>query len=175
MKFLEGLERSCKTKTAEWEEPSGTRAGELVALADAIKVLNDDGALDLFRKTLPGAGSSWARSESVPPAMRGRALALIRDARRAASGRGHAGLGFLALARSGGAASRGTLGKVIEMIDEMVNTLKREQRADDDKKGHCAKELTRLMTRRKAWSARCPTRRAPSLPQRRESRPSPTR
>merc|ERR1719277_2902501 len=47
-KFLKELEGSCSTKTAEWEERSKTRAEELVALADTIKVLNDDDALDLF-------------------------------------------------------------------------------------------------------------------------------
>merc|ERR1719464_515774 len=39
--FLAELEKSCSTKTAEWEERSKTRAEELVALADTIKVLND--------------------------------------------------------------------------------------------------------------------------------------
>ena len=34
------------------------RAEELVALADTIKILNDDDALDLFKKTLPSASSS---------------------------------------------------------------------------------------------------------------------
>jgi len=53
--FLAELEKSCSTKTAEWEERSKTRAEELVALADTIKVLNDDDALELFKKTLPGA------------------------------------------------------------------------------------------------------------------------
>merc|ERR1719320_1213166 len=33
-KFLQGIEESCKTKTAEWEERSKTRSEELVALAD---------------------------------------------------------------------------------------------------------------------------------------------
>merc|ERR550532_834167 len=58
-KFLAGLEEGCKTKTKEWEERSKTRADELVALADTIKILNDDDALELFKKTLPGAGSSF--------------------------------------------------------------------------------------------------------------------
>merc|ERR1740121_384520 len=57
-KFLAGLEESCKTKTAEWEARQKTRAEELVALADTIKILNDDDALELFKKTLPGAGAS---------------------------------------------------------------------------------------------------------------------
>merc|ERR1719446_326572 len=54
-KFLQGLEKSCKTKTAEWEERSKTRSEELMALADTIKILNDDDALELFKKTLPSA------------------------------------------------------------------------------------------------------------------------
>ena len=33
------------------------RAMELAALADTIKVLNDDDALDFFKKTLPSAAS----------------------------------------------------------------------------------------------------------------------
>ena len=44
-KFLAELEKGCDAKTAEWEERSKTRAEELLALADTIKVLNDD---DLF-------------------------------------------------------------------------------------------------------------------------------
>merc|ERR1719506_2335594 len=58
-KFLAELEKSCDTKTAEWEERKATRAEELLALADTIKVLNDDDALELFKKTLPSASSSF--------------------------------------------------------------------------------------------------------------------
>merc|ERR1719223_92436 len=57
-KFLAELEKGCATKTKEWEERSKSRAEELVALADTIKVLNDDDALDLFKKTLPSASAS---------------------------------------------------------------------------------------------------------------------
>merc|ERR1719507_2997335 len=57
-KFMAELEKGCSTKTAEWEERSRTRAEEQVALADTIKVLNDDDSLELFKKTLPSAGAS---------------------------------------------------------------------------------------------------------------------
>merc|ERR1719221_562098 len=53
--FLAEMDSSCKTKTAEWEERVKTRGEELAALAETIKVLNDDSALDLFKKTLPSA------------------------------------------------------------------------------------------------------------------------
>ena len=46
--FPATLEKSCATKTAEWNERSTTRAAELVALTDTIKVLNDDDALGMI-------------------------------------------------------------------------------------------------------------------------------
>jgi hypothetical protein len=39
------MEKNCATKTAEWEVVVKTRADELAALADTIKLLNDDEAL----------------------------------------------------------------------------------------------------------------------------------
>merc|ERR1719247_4095932 len=56
-KVLATLEKSCSTKTAEFEARVKTRQEELLALADTIKVLNDDDALELFKKTLPSASS----------------------------------------------------------------------------------------------------------------------
>merc|ERR1719225_634138 len=56
-KFLSDLDKSCATKKAEWEERSKTRSEELLALSETIKVLNDDDALELFKKTLPSASS----------------------------------------------------------------------------------------------------------------------
>merc|ERR1719160_586033 len=52
-KFLADLEAECAKKKAEWEERKKTRAEELLALADTIKILNDDDALELFKKALP--------------------------------------------------------------------------------------------------------------------------
>merc|ERR1719238_1216360 len=58
-KFLADLEKNCAKKSAEWEEIVKTRNEELLALAETIKVLNDDDALELFKKTLPGASASF--------------------------------------------------------------------------------------------------------------------
>merc|ERR1719271_138088 len=56
-KFLADLDKNCKLKTKEHDENVKLRGQELVALADTIKVLNDDDALELFKKTLPAAAS----------------------------------------------------------------------------------------------------------------------
>merc|ERR1719454_555724 len=54
-KFLGDLDKNCATKAKEHEENMKMRGQELVALADTIKILNDDDALELFKKTLPSA------------------------------------------------------------------------------------------------------------------------
>merc|ERR1719440_958735 len=51
--FLKDLSKNCATKEDEWAARQKIRAEELLALADTIKILNDDDALDLFKKTLP--------------------------------------------------------------------------------------------------------------------------
>merc|ERR1719424_2270587 len=56
-KFLADMEKNCATKTAEWDVIVKTRNEELLALADTIKVLNDDDVLELMKKTLPGSAA----------------------------------------------------------------------------------------------------------------------
>merc|ERR1719378_940665 len=58
-KFYADLDKNCALKKAEWAAYKEMEAKELVALADTIKILNDDDALELFKKTLPSASSSF--------------------------------------------------------------------------------------------------------------------
>merc|ERR1719171_2071830 len=58
-KFYADLDKNCALKKKEWAAYKEMEATEMVALADTIKVLNDDDALELFKKTLPGASSSF--------------------------------------------------------------------------------------------------------------------
>jgi len=141
--FLAELENSCATKTSEWEERSKTRAEELVALADTIKVLNDDDALELFKKTLPSASASLLQLTASGTAMRKEALAVVRSAQQVANAGDKPGLEFIALALSGKSSSAGAagFGKVIKMIDDMVVLLGKEQGDDDDKKEYCGKQF----------------------------------
>merc|ERR1719299_166232 len=50
--FLANLASQCATKKKEWDERSKIRTEEVAAISEAIKILNDDDALDLFKKTL---------------------------------------------------------------------------------------------------------------------------
>merc|ERR1719387_2901136 len=48
--FLGDLGTQCAEKKSEWSERQKMRAEEVSAISEAIKVLNDDDALDLFKK-----------------------------------------------------------------------------------------------------------------------------
>merc|ERR1719265_1037879 len=51
--FVGDLKKQCAEKKATWDERQKMRAEEISAISEAIKVLNDDDALDLFKKTVP--------------------------------------------------------------------------------------------------------------------------
>jgi len=137
-KFLGDLEKNCATKSAEWETIVSTRNEELLAIADTIKVLNDDDALELFKKTLPGASSaSFVQVRSGSVSSRARALVAVRKAQQA-SKTARPQFDFIALAIQG---KKIGFDKVIKMIDDMVATLKQEQLDDDNKQEYCAKQF----------------------------------
>merc|ERR1712194_850634 len=56
--FTGDLKKQCAERTGIHEKEQKVRSQEIVAIADTISILNSDGALELFKKTLPSAGSS---------------------------------------------------------------------------------------------------------------------
>jgi len=134
-KFLANLGENCEKKKKEWDVIVKTRAEELAALADTIKVLNDDDALELFKKTLPSA-SSFMQIQVTALDMRAKALTQLQQVMQKHPK--NAKLELLTLALEG---KKIGFEKVIKMIDDMVATLKREQEDDDSKKEYCATEL----------------------------------
>merc|ERR1719321_2140342 len=138
-KFFGDLKRDCSKKTAEYEERCKMRAMELAALADTIKVLNDDDALDLFKKTLPSA--SLLQVEVRLSELRRRTLAKLRTLAHSAGVQARPQLDFIALALSG---KKIGFGKIIKMIDDMMATLKQEQADDDDKKKSLERTVSNL-------------------------------
>merc|ERR1719493_648862 len=134
-KFLDNLEENCEKKKKEWEVIVKTRAEELAALADTIKILNDDDALELFKKTLPSA-SSLMQIQVSADATKKQVLTMLKHFMKEKPV--HDRIGFIALALEG---KKIGFDKVIKMIDDMIATLKIEQADDDAKKEYCAKEL----------------------------------
>jgi len=133
--FLANLEKNCEIKKKEWGVVVKTRAEELAALADTVKILNDDDALELFKKTLPSA-SSLMQIQVSTSATRQRALTMLKQFLKDGSSHNH--IGFLVLALEGNKIG---FDKVIKMIDDMITTLKIEQADDNAKKEYCEKEF----------------------------------
>merc|ERR1719387_2584330 len=144
-KFLADLGKNCATKTAEYDVVVKTRAEELTALQDTIKVLNDDDALDLFKKTLPSASSSLLQVEVSNMEMRKKALNVVK--RALAHSKHRAQFDLIALALAGRKIS---FAKVLKMIDDMVAMLKEEQLDDDHKKEYCLMQFDVTDDKKKA-------------------------
>jgi len=130
-KFLADLDGNCKQKKAEWAEYKKMQAAESVALADTIKILNDDDALELFKKTLPGA-SSFMQVTVSSTAVRQRAAEALKTTAKDPR------VSLIEMAMKG---KKIGFGKIIKMIDNLVVELKAEQGVDDDKKSYCNAEF----------------------------------
>merc|ERR1712137_894437 len=133
-RFLAELEKSCSVKATEWEERKKTRADELAAISETIRVLNDDDALELFKKTLTVDGSSFLQTKESKVALKtSQALQTVRkvfQVERHADPKAN----FIALAMQGKNIG---FEKVLKMIDDMVATLKTEQQDDNQKREYC--------------------------------------
>jgi septal ring factor EnvC (AmiA/AmiB activator) len=142
--FLANLDKNCALKKKEWEEYQKMQAQEMVALADTIKVLNDDDALELFKKTLPGA-SSLLQMQMSSSAVRQRALKVLKSGRKV-----DPRIDLIELAMHGGKIG---FEKILKMIDNLVVDLKAEQGVDDDKKSYCEAEFDKAEDKKKELDA----------------------
>lgn len=151
--FLAETKKSADLKEKEFDAYKKTLAEELVALADTVKLLNDDDALDLFKKTLPSpSAASFVQIKVTSKQMKRDALKALHRARRH-GGKGHGDhrLDLLSLALRG--RKGGSFGEVIAKIDKLVGNLKKEQAADSSKKEWCITEIDKTEEEVK-WTAR---------------------
>merc|ERR1719217_1835510 len=125
----------CAKKKKEWELRCKMQAEELLALADTIKILNDDDSLELFKKTLPSA--SLLQVTVSNSAVRQQALTALHAFRGKGKNKDPR-VSLISMALRNGKVS---FDKVIKMIDDMVKLLGEEQIGDDAKKKYCEAEL----------------------------------
>jgi chromosome segregation ATPase len=130
------LENNCKKKAQEWDERQKTRSDELLALQDCIKVLNDDDALNLFRKTLPSPSASFVQVAASNQRIRKRALSALQEGMHKSSHRPQ--FDFIALAIQGKGVG---LEKVVKMVEDMIGTLRKEAKDEKHKKDTCSQNI----------------------------------
>jgi chromosome segregation ATPase len=144
-KMLADLEKNCANKEKEFEAFQKVSQEELLALADTIKMLNDDDALDLFKKTLPSA--SFLQLAVTAKQVQWDALQALAGTRSSNGHRGDVNLSLIALALRG---KKVNFDKVVKMIDDMVVLLGEEQKADEKKKAYCEAEFDAADDKKKA-------------------------
>lgn len=129
-KFLAELKKGCATKQKEWAKICKLRSEELLGLSDTIKILNDDDALELFKKTLPG-GASFMQLTKSASSVKAKAPDVLEQAKSGRKG-DQERFDVVVLAIRG---KKVNFVKVIKMIDNMVALLKQEQLDDDQQEG----------------------------------------
>jgi len=146
-KFIKTLETQCATKEKEWAERCTLRAQEVEAISQAIGILNDDDALDLFKKAVPAAlvqeSVGFLQSSTNAASRVRKAQALLEAAAYKAPSSQLKVLLFtinskLKLASKGKTQD---LGSVVKMIDDMVVLLGKDQADDDKSKSFCEDEF----------------------------------
>jgi hypothetical protein len=138
-KYRADMQAQCATKGQEWEERTATRSEELVTLAETISALNDDDALELFKKTLPSPG--LLQVQMSVKTVRQRARAALRAWPRASQN-----LDFISLALHG---KRGGFDQVVKMIDDMTALLKEEQVPTTPRRSTAARNWMLAMIRKR--------------------------
>ena len=140
--FVANLAATCAKKKKEWAERQAMRAEEISAISQAIKVLNDDDALDLFKKTLSLSQTSKEmgfiqKTSASTTVLRARAMvsSLLK--------KGSPHRAELALIEFGMKSKAVDFSKILAMIDGMVKVLGEEQKDDDATKSYCDKELSK--------------------------------
>merc|ERR1719274_536141 len=145
--FIGDLATQCAEKKADWAERQKMRAEEISAISEAIKVLNDDDALDLFKKTVPSmvqTGMEFLQKSSkssVALRAKGLLVSLMQ------TGRAHTTqLSLMASALKSKAVD---FSKITEQIDGMIDVLGKEQTDDDTQKAFCDEEFTKSAAEKK--------------------------
>merc|ERR1719420_1060288 len=112
--YIGDLKKTCEAKKKEWESRCEEVSQEKLALTETIKILNDDDALELFKKTLPSA--SFLQIQVTNNNLRKEALSLLQTATvpKKDSGLKAQPIDFIELALHG---KKMGFEKVIKMID----------------------------------------------------------
>jgi len=127
--FLMDLQQRCGSMDKEFADRSKIRADEMAAVSEALKILTDDDAHDLFEKSI---GFIQVKTASVS-SRRGKALQLLRDAGKRF---GNPRLSMLAMT-----LKDDVFAKIKTIIDDLVKNLKAEQQDDVQQRDVCIDDI----------------------------------
>merc|ERR1719395_114345 len=149
--FVANLASQCALKKKEWAARQAMRAEEISAISEAIKVLNDDDALDLFKKTLSLSQTSKDMGFIQKKSSSSNVLR-ARDMVKAIMKKGSMHHTELALIELGLRSRSVDFSKIMAQVDGMIKVLGEEQKDDDNTKSYCDKEMGKTDKEIKATS-----------------------
>lgn len=135
-KFLVELKDRCANADADYEKRKKTRQNEVVAISEAIAILTEDDARDLFSKTMSFVQLSREVGQSQQQQRAYAASRLLAVARRHGGASGGWRLATLAV----GVQLDGFT-KVKEMMAKMIIELKKQQKEEVEKHDTCTDDI----------------------------------
>merc|ERR1719158_1415705 len=149
-KYAEQLAAQCATKEKEFAAAAKLRAEEISAISAAIGILNDDDALDVFKKTASFAQAPVLLQSAHRKASKAKTAQamLARIANKYSSV--PVKLMLYTLNSKLKLKSKGGMDEVIKMIDDMVVLLGKQQTEDDNAVELCKEEFDKAEDEEKA-------------------------
>jgi septal ring factor EnvC (AmiA/AmiB activator) len=135
--FLANLKQSCADKQADWDARSKARVEELSAIQEAIDVLNDDDALDIFKKAVKPAPKASFLQIQKSRNIKARVSNMLKKVHSSPV------ISLMASTTLQKLKSTSTVdfSKIIIMIDDMIKLLKEEQVHDANTQKWCQDEF----------------------------------
>merc|ERR1719262_832349 len=146
------LAKQCATKTKEFDGIKKEKTGEIQAISEAIGILNDDDALDVFKKAMPSASlaqenTAFLQQSRHTASKPVRAQAVLQSLVRKNSGH-KSQLNLMLYTMSSKIRLSNKHGhkvqkfdEITKMIDDMIALLGKEQKDDDKQKEFCRDEF----------------------------------
>lgn len=154
-KFLATLKRQCKEKTGLWDARFKLRNDEITAISEAIKILNDDEASDVFRKAVPslmqkGKGPhryGFLQKKYHKASKIQRAQSILATASQFYKNAQLDNILYTLNSKLKMSEQKGgqapDFSNVVKMIEDMIGVLQKEQAEDEKKKKWCSAELSK--------------------------------
>lgn len=134
--FLEKLLKRCRESEAEFAKRVKSRNEEIVAVQDTIGFLNSDEAFDMFTKTVNTAFVQSSAVHHLSKSVQDRRKQAVAVLQKMAASTGSQQLAMVMTA-----VQLDAFDKVIAMIDEMIEELKKQQADEVEEHDWCIAEL----------------------------------
>lgn len=163
-KLRADLSKECDERKAAYAATKKDLADEMTAITETVKILSNDDAQDLFRKTVPtpDAAPSFVQVAAAKHSRRRKVWNALRQLQSLSAH--HPGAAAILRQEASGLSRSGDIpdsfAKLSELISRMVGVLDKEQEDDDLKKQMCTAELRRKSDQKTALEERIASRNA---------------